>query len=30
MSRDLYLVCYDISGEDTLQQVRQYLQGWRV
>jgi len=30
MSRDLYLVCYDISDEDTLQQVRQYLQGWRV
>ena len=30
MSRDLYLVCYDISNDDTLQQVRQYLQGWRV
>ncbi len=30
MSRQLFLVCYDISNEKTLQQVRQYLSAWRV
>jgi CRISPR-associated protein Cas2 len=30
MSRQLYLVCYDISDDSTLQQVRQYLGAWRV
>jgi CRISPR-associated endonuclease Cas2 len=30
MSRQLFLVCYDISDDTRLRKVREFLTAWRV